>query len=151
MDSNLLIQNFYGKPDDKINPTITFQRYNLNKKVTYRNLFPHIDDTAYASVTSLNLNSELIGTKSGTSFYRFTPTGEEYSKLYSYRLERTRCHSEDLIDFDYENLLFNNFEMYHLEEHSYNTMIFYEANLFHSAYFHKSNFKVDRLTFNCFI
>lgn len=148
---NFIIQQFYGKVDDKVNPTITFQRYDLSKKVLDKNLFPHIDDTSYASVTSLNHDDELINTKSGTSFYQFIPTKEESSKLFSYRFERTRLYKNKQIDFDYEDLVFEDFQMYHLEEHKFNRMIFYESNLFHSAYFHKKHFEVDRLTFNCFI
>lgn len=101
---------------------------------------PHVDPSHYAGVLSLNYNDETEGTKSSTRFHRLKATGEEYTLHHTYR---------DILP---ESTPPEGYEIYHKEPHEFNTLILYEARLFHSAYadYSKWTSNIKRLTFNCF-
>ena len=101
---------------------------------------PHTDPSHYAGVLSLNYDHESEGTGSCTRFHRLKETGEEYTLNNTYRNVRPNNTPKD------------GFECYHKEPHEFNTLVLYEARLFHSAYadYSKWNSEVKRLTFNVF-
>jgi hypothetical protein len=115
--------------------TFTFQYYDkLEKNI------PHVDPCNYAGVLSLNLPHELYDVNSGTGFYRIKETGEE--------IIRSRTYKEILVS----NAETSDFEMYHFEEHEFNSLILYESRLLHNPESDYSNWtsEVKRLTFNLF-
>ena len=110
--------------------TYTFQMYSsLGAKV------PHVDATPYAAVCPLSGSED---DKSGTAFYRLSSSGEEYVTAGNYREANI-----------FTSKRAEHFEEYHVQYHEYNTLIFYEGNLFHNAV---ADWKSDdkRLTFNAF-
>lgn len=102
---------------------------------------PHVDPFRFAGVVSLNTESELKDTLSGTKFFRIKETGEENIEHNSYK--------DKLIT---ENCTIDDFEEYHLQEHSFNTLIIYPSTLLHSPFANYLNWnsKIKRLTFNIF-
>ena len=111
-------------------PTYTFQVYDSVKAK-----IPHVDGTPYAAVCPLTGCED---DKSGTAFYRLSSSGEEYVTAGNYREANI-----------FTSKRAEHFEEYHVQYHEYNTLIFYEGNLFHNAV---ADWKSDdkRLTFNAF-
>ena len=116
-------------------PVVSLQMY---KEIG--TLMPHVDYFHYAGICPLNIDYSHGEKSSGTHFYRYKKTGEEYTALANYR------HKE-ILDSELDD-----WEVYHTQYHKYNQYIFYESALFHSAHWDKSTWNSDeaRLTFNTF-
>jgi hypothetical protein len=130
----------------------TFQIYPMDKKCRKVSLHPHIDNVRYAGVCSLNKNNEYDGTDNGTALWRNDKTLEEYtSKDLNYRAKRIIQKETEYIKLDPSTTDNLGWTMYHIIQHSYNTFVMYEGNMWHSPYFDLSKWKTNRLTFNCFL
>lgn len=101
---------------------------------------PHVDNTRYAGLVSLNTNEELSGKSSGTGFYRYKKTKQETITSQTYNNWSISKEGP------------NAYEKYYMHYHKFNTLILYEGNLLHNgeANYDVWNEDVKRLTFNCF-
>lgn len=112
----------------------TYQTY-----VDVTGVKPHTDASNYAGLVCLNYDEEIGDSLSGTGFYRVRESGQELIQAGTYRSERVGRLSP------------SEFEKYHFQKHKFNTLIFYEGCLLHTAI--RTNWKseVQRTTFNCFV
>jgi hypothetical protein len=132
--------------------TFTFQMYEVFEKCRLMSLIPHTDDTHYACVMSLNTLEESEGTHSGTAFFRYEETDEEFlASDRNYRVERVQNKIQAMVNFDPSSLKLKDWDRYHIEPHEYNTLVLYEGKLWHSPYYIQEHWKANRLTFNAFL
>jgi len=130
----------------------TFQIYPVGKEVNESSLFPHVDNVRYAGVCSLNKENEYDGNDNGTALWINDKSKEEYvCKDYNYRIKRYQTKNKNKVNLDPCNIDIPEWSIYHIIPHSYNTLVLYEGNLWHSPYFNSSSWKTDRTTFNCFL
>lgn len=130
----------------------TFQIYPISEKCRLASLHPHTDNVRYAGVCSLNNDEDYDGNDNGTALWRNDKTLEEYtSKDFNYRAKRVIGNNKDYVTLDPSKVDFPNWSIYHVIPHTYNTLIMYEGNLWHSPYFDLSKWKTNRITFNCFL
>jgi hypothetical protein len=119
---------------DSMPHSYTYQTY-----TDVTGLKPHVDASNYAGLVCLNYDEEIGESISGTGFFRVRESNQEYVPSGTYRSGR------------YVNFSPNQFERYHVEHHKFNTLIFYEGSLLHTAIRTNWKSKVQRTTFNCFI
>ena len=131
----------------------SFQVYDVSQKVRFMSLYPHSDYTRYASVLSFNEDDDYTNeTPNGTAFWRYKETGEEYvTSERNYRTERISNKVNSKTPFNPANVKLKEWERYHIEPHSFNSILFYEGALWHSPYFAMEGWNTNRLTFNAFI
>lgn len=133
----------------------TFQIYPVNQEVRKASLSPHTDNVRYAGVCSLNKEDEYDGTDNGTALWRNDYTSEEHTlREFNYRAKRhynMDPKSEEYVKLDPSAVDIPGWSIYHVIQHSYNTMVLYEGNMWHSPYYTASKWKSDRITFNCFL
>ena len=130
----------------------TFQVYPIDKEIRLASLHPHTDNVRYAGVCSLNKPEEYDGTDNGTALWRNDKTLEEHTlRDFNYRAKRVGLNTKDYIKLDPSKVDIPDWSIYHVIPHSYNTLVMYEGNMWHSPYFDRSKWKTNRITFNCFL
>lgn len=130
----------------------TFQVYPINEKIRRASLHPHTDHVRYAGVCSLNKPEDYSGNDNGTALWRNDKTLEEHTiRDFNYRAKRYYKNNKEYVTFDPSVIDIPGWSIYHVIQHSYNTLVMYEGNMWHSPYFDLSKWKTNRLTFNCFL
>lgn len=130
----------------------TFQIYPIDEECRLTSLQPHVDNVRYAGVCSLNREDEYDGNDNGTALWRNDKTLEEYlTKDLNYRNRRLIRDTQQYVKLDPSKVEYSDWSIYHVITHSYNTLVMYEGNMWHSPYFDLSKWKTNRLTFNCFL
>ena len=121
---------------------ISWQTVDGNEKVYNQSNTPHTDHLTLAGNIFLNTPEEIDG-ETGTAFYRFKETGEEYADgKCLYRKERYGTINPDLSLSDFNpGKDSDRYECYHVSEAKFNRLNLYEGGLFHNIYIEEGAFR----------